>query len=73
MGATKKIVIEHYPVDKLPEELRRGLYNGEFVRVTVENAIAPPLRRSLSSFFGAGKGVYSEDEAVRDIRKLRDE
>lgn len=31
-----KIVREHYPVEKLPEDLREGLVPGQDVRVTVE-------------------------------------
>ncbi len=33
----------------------------------------PAIRRALSPFFGAAKGVYSESEAVSYIRRLRDE
>lgn len=75
MGEGKKIVAEHYPVDKLPEELRRGFEQGAFVRVIVEpdqsDATALP---TLTSFVGAGKGVYaSPEEALAEIRRLRDE
>ncbi len=74
MGETKKIVTEHYPVDKLPEELRRGLESGSSVRVTVEpDDNADSARQDLSSLFGSGRGVYSEEEAVTYIRRLRDE
>ena len=75
MGETKKIVIEHFPVEKLPEELKRGLESGQLVRVTVETSQvdASETRISLRSFLGSGKGVYSEEEAVSYIRKLRDE
>ena len=80
MSATTKIVTERYPVEKLPPELRAGLSNGEMVRVTVEvgeatEALRPgrPLGRPLASYLGSGKGVYTEDEAVSFIRRLRDE
>ena len=75
MGETRKIVTEDFPVEKLPEELRRGIENGEMVRVTVEsNARAEtPGRRPLTSFFGTGKGCYTAEEAVSYIRQLRDE
>jgi hypothetical protein len=36
MGEIKKIVVEHYPVEKLPEDLRAGLEAGQSARVTVE-------------------------------------
>lgn len=75
MGEGKKIVTEHFPADKLPEELRRGIMSGEMVRVTVEHegvAAKPP--RSMTSFLGAAKGLYdSPEDAVAFIRQLRDE
>ncbi len=74
MGDTDKIVTPHYPVEKLPDELRRGIESGRMVRVTVEpESQGDSPRRSLRSYFGAGKGCYSEEEAVSFIRRLRDE
>ena len=73
MGEGKKIVTEHYPAEKLPEELRRGIESGGMVRVTVEQG-ADGDRRSMTSFLGAAKGLYnSPEEAVKFIRRLRDE
>lgn len=73
MGEQRKIVAEHFPVEKLPEELRAGLADARHVTVTVE-VEEPPQQRSLLSFWGAGKGVYDSPEAAVDaIRKLRDE
>ena len=72
MTEQKKIVTEHFPVDRLPEELRRGIESGRMVRVVVE--AEPPQKRSLRSFLGCGKGLYATpEEAVAEIRKLRDE
>jgi hypothetical protein len=74
MTEQKKIVTEHYPVDQLPEELRRGIESGQMVRVVVEAEFDLPQKRSLRSFLGSGKGLYaSPEEAVAEIRKLRDE
>ena len=75
MGETKKIVIEHFPVEKLPDELRHGIGSGQMVRVTVESEVTTGTAsgRSLLSFLGAGKGCYTEEEAVSYIRQLRDE
>lgn len=76
MGEMKRIVTERYPVDKLPEELRRGLEGAQSVRVTVESdqdagpGVPGP---SLMAYFGAGQGCYSAAEAVDYIRMLRDE
>lgn len=73
MGEGTKIVTEHYPAAKLPEELRRGLAGGEWVRVTVETG-GEPAGRPLTSFLGSGKGSYpSPEDAVQAIRSLRDE
>jgi hypothetical protein len=75
MGETKKIVTDGFPVERLPEELRRGLESGQLVRVTVETMLGDTVaaRAPLTSFFGSGKGCYSETEAVDFIRRLRDE
>lgn len=73
MGEGKKIVTEHFPVERLPEELRAGIEAGRAVRVTVE-VEEPRPRRTPQSFFGSAPGVYgSPEEAVAAIRKLRDE
>lgn len=76
MGEMKRIVTERYPVDKLPEELRRGLEGAQIVRVTVEGDLKPEAAApapSLMSYFGSGRGCYSTAEAVDYIRMLRDE
>jgi hypothetical protein len=73
MGETKKIVTEHDPAEKLPDELRAGLESGQLVRVTVEPEEPSKAGFDLMSFMGAGAGVYSPEEAVSSIRRLRDE
>jgi hypothetical protein len=76
MGETKKIVTEHYPVEKLPEELRQGIEGGQVVRVTVETEVpaSQPNTRSLRSFLGIAPGRYGDpDEIVDEVRRLRDE
>ena len=73
MTEIKKIVTEHYPVDRLPEELRRGIESGQMVRVVVE-AEEEPTRVPLVDLIGSAKGLYaSPEEAVAFIRALRDE
>jgi hypothetical protein len=77
MGDMTKIVTEHVRASDLPEHLRRGLQDGDFVTVTVECAsdkVAVP-KRSLSSFLGAarvGEG-RSIECIVKEISDLRDE
>lgn len=76
MGDVKKIVTNHYPVDKLPEDLRRGLESGQMVRVVVEDAgPKPPAPRPLSVLYGCAKGLYEREgtDPVDYIRGLRDE
>lgn len=71
-----KIVREHYPVEKLPEDLREGI-EGTHVRVTVvpEGESAPrkkPLTYAEIRARVKPTGVTVE-EAVRRIRELRDD
>lgn len=74
-----KIVVEHYPVARLPEELREGLDDVGSVRVTVEADIPKPMatgdviaaaRQRLAARRGEGVTI---EEAVARIRQLRDE
>ena len=78
MGEMKKITVNDVPVEQLPEIVRRSIEGSPAeVRVTVEfeaaeQAVAP--RRSLRSFMGTGRGLFSTpDEATAFIRDLRDE
>jgi hypothetical protein len=74
MNAPVHIVVEHFPVEKLPEELR-----GPFApdaRVTVTIAQEPPTatRRRLQDFIGAGKGAYrSPEHVLQELRDARDD
>jgi hypothetical protein len=71
-----RIVREHYPVSKLPEELREGLEPGASVTVTVEEERKPFSRDELlESFREARKNArgVTVEEAVARIRELRDE
>ena len=70
MGEHTKVV-EEYPVDKLPEELRAGLAAGTMARITVEPAAAKKPMRPLSDYFGTAGRAHIDP--VADIRKLRDE
>jgi len=70
-----KIVREHYPVEKLPEDLREGI-EGPYVRVTVipeEKA----TRKKLLTYADIRARVeptgITVEEAVRQIRELRDD
>lgn len=70
-----KIVREHYPVDKLPEDLREGI-EGTHVRVTVVPEEKATRRKPLTYADIRARveptGITVE-EAVRQIRELRDD
>jgi hypothetical protein len=73
MGETRKIIIDSYPAEKLPDDLRRQI-SAKTVRITMETEETPAPRRPLSSYVGAGKGLYATpEEALEAIRSLRDE
>jgi hypothetical protein len=73
MGKDEKIVVEHHPVDRLPEDLRQGSAVGELVKVTIEADTSAATQRPISDYFGKGGGVYSGLDPVDVIRALRDE
>ena len=75
MGEGKKIVVEHYPAERLPADLQRAVGGAGPVRITVGREAQPPAGETVSilDLLGAGSGCYAEDEVVSDIRKLRDE
>jgi hypothetical protein len=73
-----RIVREHYPVSKLPEELREGLEPGASVTVTVEEEVrkAPSVEEMRRQFLEVRKSLKHKvtvEEAVARIRELRDE
>jgi hypothetical protein len=76
MGEGKKIVVENYPLEKLPADLQAMLETGKPVRIVLEQAseeTAAP-RKKFSEFIGSAPGRYRDaDEIVAEIRALRDE
>ena len=72
-----RIVREHYPVSKLPEELREGLEPGASVTVTVEEERKPFTQEELREQFlkvrKSLKPKVTVEEAAARIRELRDE
>lgn len=68
-----KIILEHYPASKLPDELREGIALGASVKVTVEEEANRPLgREQLLELMRNAPGTGLE-EAVARVRALRDE
>jgi hypothetical protein len=83
-----KIVREHYPVEKLPEDLREGLEGSPTVRIILEtqgsskaeSAMSPSKPFTLEETLDAVRNFRARDvqgvtmeEAVARIRALRDE
>lgn len=83
-----KIVREHYPVEKLPEDLRAGLEVGQKVTVTLEEEVvgdeirledieallanSTPITLEQARALVGTRSTTAE-EAVARIRALRDE
>ena len=66
-----KIVLEHYPISKLPEDMRTRLPDAESARVTVE--IIPDVADPLNSFFDLQDGEIDVGENLMKLLKHRQE
>ncbi|MFA6204649.1 MAG: hypothetical protein WC689_00395 [Methylocystis sp.] len=69
-----KVVREHFPASKLPDELREGIDPGASVTITVETEAAPENILSLEEMFALRRDVFM---SIRDVeahvRAMRDE
>jgi hypothetical protein len=74
MDETKRIVIENFPIEKLPAEVREQFAAEERVVLTVEAGQRSHPRRTISAILDAmqNERVFSED-AVKRVRALRAE
>jgi hypothetical protein len=69
-----KIVREHYPAAKLPEELRAGIDPNASVTITVEIEENPSAVMSLEEMFELRRDVFPSQREVDDhVKALRDE
>jgi len=71
-----KIIREHYPASKLPDDLREGVDPNSTVTVTVtvEGLARPERVRTLDEIFAARKSPFRTVEEIdADIRRQRDE
>ena len=69
-----KVIREHYPASKLPDELRQGIDPATWVTVTITEDKPPYKPMSLEEIFSSRRPPYrSADDIVRGIRQLRDE
>ena len=69
-----RIVKEHYPASKLPEDLRAGVDPAATVTVTIVEEQRHSGGVSLEEIFAARKPPFrSMDEIDADLRRQRDE
>ena len=69
-----RIVRAHFPVEKLPQELREGLEPNARVTITIEAEAPPEHVMTLEEMFAFRCGAFSSiEEAVQHIPGLRDE
>jgi hypothetical protein len=69
-----KIVRQHYPAAKLPEELRVGIDPDAQVTITVEAETPPETSMSLEEMFALRRDVFaSQEEANAHIDAIRDQ
>ena len=75
-----KIVLEHYPVEKLPEDIQRAVGSVGAVTLTIETDRPAPLDRdALVAQLRSQKLAIdpsestSLDDATKRVRQLRDE
>ena len=67
-------IVRHYPVNRLPDDLRDDLPSQGWVKIEFELESGPPRRRSIAHLAGSGDNVYGDDEEVlRYIRELRED
>lgn len=75
-----KIVLEHYPLEKLPEDIQRAVGGAGSVTLTIETERPTPLDRdklvaelrALKLGMKPGEGP-SLDDATKQVRQVRDE
>jgi hypothetical protein len=71
-----KIVRDHYPVSRLPDDLREGLDPGDVVRVVIENMEEKYVssRAALRQLLEQARMLEPiGDDPVERIRRIRDE
>ena len=73
MDEPLRIVVEHYPAEKLPGNLRGPFPPDSKVTITVVQELPASPRRKLTDLIGAGSGLYSSPEDVLEyLRAERD-
>jgi len=69
-----KVVKKHYPIERLPADLRSGLQEHGWVHIEIEPERAATFQKKLSPLVARGKNVHGDTGAVLcDIRALRED
>jgi hypothetical protein len=69
-----KIVRKHYPVNRLPADLRVNLPEHGLVTIELVPETEPQQRQLLAELAGTGANIHGNDEDVlRYIRELRED
>ena len=70
-----RIIREHYPASKVPEDLRGGVYPSSTVTVTiVEEEKRPEKAMTLEEIFALRRPPFRTAEEIdEDLRRQRDE
>jgi hypothetical protein len=69
-----KIVKEHYPVEKLPADLRAGLPKHGRVRIELEPEMENLDTKPLAGLVGSGRNVHGDIATIlKNTRGLRED
>ncbi|MGD9656807.1 MAG: hypothetical protein AB7U61_04065 [Methylocystis sp.] len=69
-----KIVREHYPAAKLPQELREGIDPRATVTITVEAEACPEKVLTLDEMFALRRDVFASPREIDEyVNAMRDE
>jgi hypothetical protein len=67
-------IVQHYPVDQLPADLRDGLPEHGWVEIEFRSKDQPQPRVLLAPLVGSVENIYGSDEEVLQyIRQLRED
>jgi len=68
------VVKKHYPIERLPADLRSGLQERGWVHIAIELEGEAAPQKKLSPLVGKGKNVHGDTgEVLSHIRALRED
>jgi hypothetical protein len=69
-----KIVKKHYPIERLPDDLRSGLRQPGWVHVEIELETGTTSQKKIAPLVASGEKVHGDPDTVLfDIRALRED